>query len=56
VTIEVDLARAAQDPRERPLVMPGDTLILRHKSEEELLNFGLGAFFTFGVQALLQQR
>ena len=56
VTIEVDLAKAAQDPRERPLIMPGDTLILRFKSEEELLNFGLGTFFTFGIQALLQQR
>ncbi|MEQ1824660.1 MAG: polysaccharide biosynthesis/export family protein [Pirellula sp.] len=54
ITIEVDIARASQDPRERPLIMPGDTLILRYKPSEELLNFGIGSFFTFGLQALLQ--
>lgn len=54
VTIEVDLARACQDPRERPLVQAGDTLILRYKPGEEVLNFGIGTFFTFGLQALLQ--
>lgn len=55
VTIEVDLTRAIQDPRNRPLVQPGDTLILRYKPEEELLNFSLGTFFTFGIQTLLRQ-
>ncbi len=55
VTIEVDLARAAQDPRERPLVQPGDTLILRYKPGEELLNFGLGTFFTYGIQSILRR-
>jgi protein involved in polysaccharide export with SLBB domain len=54
ITIEVDLAKAAQDPRERPLVMPGDTLILRYKPCEEALNFGIGTFFTFGIQAAFQ--
>lgn len=54
VTIEVDLARAQVDPRERPLIMPGDTLVLRYKPCEEVVNFGLGTFFTFGLQALLQ--
>jgi hypothetical protein len=54
ITIEVDLAKALTDPRERPLVQAGDTLILRYKCEEEALNFGLGTFFTFGIQALLQ--
>jgi hypothetical protein len=54
ITIEVDLAKAAVDPRERPLVMPGDTLILRYKPCEEVLNFSIGTFFTFGLQALLQ--
>ncbi len=54
ITIEVDLAKAALDPRERPLVMPGDTLILRYKPCEEVLNFSLGTFFTFGVQLLMQ--
>jgi hypothetical protein len=55
VTIEVDIAKAINDPRERPLIQPGDTILLQYKCEEELLNFSLGAFFTFGVQALLQE-
>jgi hypothetical protein len=54
VTIEIDLAKAMTDPRERPLVQAGDTLILRYKPTEELLNFGLGAFFTFGIQELFR--
>lgn len=54
ITIAVDLAKATTDPRERPLIMPGDTLILRFKCCEELINFGIGSFFTFGIQALLQ--
>ena len=56
VTIEVDLAKALADPRERPLVQAGDTLILRYKTGEELLNFGLFSFFTYGIQAILQGR
>ena len=56
INIEVDLARALASPRDRPLVQPGDTLILRYKPEEELLNFGIGTFFTYGIQALLQNR
>jgi hypothetical protein len=36
------------------LVQPGDTLILRYKLQEEIVNFSLVAFFTYGVQALLQ--
>jgi protein involved in polysaccharide export with SLBB domain len=56
VTIEVDLAEATTDPRSRPLVMPGDTLVLRYKPCEEVLNFTLGSFFTFGFQFLLQPR
>jgi hypothetical protein len=55
VTIEVDVAKAINDPRERPLIQPGDTLMLQYKPEEELLNFSLGAFFTFGVQLILQE-
>ncbi|MCM2373196.1 polysaccharide biosynthesis/export family protein [Aporhodopirellula aestuarii] len=54
IAIEVDLAKAVNDPRSRPLVQPGDTLILQYKCEEEILNFGLGSFFTYGIQALLQ--
>lgn len=54
IAIEVDLTEAINDPRQRPLVQPGDILILRHKCEEELLNFGLGTFFTFGIAELLR--
>jgi len=54
ITIQVDLTKAAQDPRERPLIQPGDTLILRFKPCEEAANFGLFAAFTFGIQLLFQ--
>lgn len=54
ITIAVDLARANLDPRERILVQPGDILILRYKPGEEVLNFGLGTFFTFGLQYALR--
>lgn len=50
--ISVDLALALQNPNERILVQPGDTLILRYKPCEEAVNFGLVAFFTFGIQQL----
>jgi protein involved in polysaccharide export with SLBB domain len=56
ITIEVDLAKANLDPSQRPLVMPGDILVLRYKPCEEILNFGVGVFFTFGIQAALQGR
>jgi protein involved in polysaccharide export with SLBB domain len=55
VTIQVDINKAIADPRERPLVQPGDTILLQYKCEEEVLNFSLGAFFTYGIQLLLQQ-
>jgi hypothetical protein len=54
ITIAVDLNRAVNDPRSRPLVQAGDTLILQYKPEEELLNFGIGTFFTFGLSELLR--
>ncbi|WP_417730744.1 polysaccharide biosynthesis/export family protein [Rosistilla oblonga] len=54
VAIEVDLAAATNDPRQRPLVQAGDILILQYKCEEEILNFGLGTFFTYGIQELLR--
>lgn len=54
VAIEVDLAKAVNDPRSRPLVQPGDILILRFKPEEEILNAGVGTFFTFGIAELLR--
>jgi len=55
ITIAVDLARANTDPRERILVQPGDILVLRYKPGEEILNFGLGTFFTFGIQYALRE-
>jgi hypothetical protein len=54
IAIEVDLTRAINDPRERILIKAGDTLILRHKPREELLNFSLGAFFTYGIRELIR--
>ena len=54
IAIEVDLVRAVNDPRERLLVKPGDTLILRHKPKEELANFAIGTFFTFGIRQLFR--
>ena len=54
VAIEVDLTAAINDPRQRPLIQPGDTIILQYKCEEELLNFGIGTFFTFGISELLR--
>ncbi|HUG70526.1 MAG TPA: polysaccharide biosynthesis/export family protein [Pirellulaceae bacterium] len=54
ITIAVDLARAINSPGARPLIQPGDVLILQYKPEEEILNFGLGTFFTFGIQQLFQ--
>lgn len=52
VAIEVDLTKAINDPKSRILIAPGDKLILRHKTIEEVLNFGLGTFFTFGIRQL----
>ena len=52
IAIEVDLVKAINEPRSRILVAPGDKLILRHKPVEEILNFSLGTFFTFGIRQL----
>ncbi|MCC9601100.1 polysaccharide biosynthesis/export family protein [Stieleria sp. JC731] len=54
IAIEVDLAKAINDPRSRPLIKSGDTLVLQYKPEEEILNFGLGTFFTYGIRELLR--
>jgi Polysaccharide biosynthesis/export protein len=56
IAIEVDLAKAINDPKQRPIIQPGDTLVLQYKPCEEALNFGTGAFFTFGIQQLFQGR
>ena len=54
IIINVDMNRALRDPQSRPLVQAGDVLILRYKPEEEIFNFGLGTFFTFGVRELFR--
>ena len=54
VAIKVDLAEAINDPRNRPLVQPGDILVLRYKPEEELINAGVGTFLTFGIAEILR--
>jgi hypothetical protein len=55
VAIEVNLTKAINDPRQRPLVQPGDILILQYSCEEDLLNAGASAFSTFGVAEILRQ-
>lgn len=52
IAIAIDMNRAINDPRERLLVRAGDTLILRYKCKEELINFSLATFFTFGIREL----
>lgn len=54
LAIRVDLAKAINDPSQRILVKAGDTLILRHKPQEELVNFATITFFTYGVRRLFQ--
>ena len=54
IAIRVDLNEAINDPTSRLLVVPGDTLILRFKPQEELANFAITTFFTFGVSELFR--
>jgi protein involved in polysaccharide export with SLBB domain len=54
LAIEIDLSKAINDPNQRPIVKPGDTLVLQYKPCEEVINFGTGAFFTFGIRELLR--
>ncbi len=54
ITIAVDLSRAMQDPAARPLIQPGDVLVLQYKPFEEAINFALGTFFTFGIRQLFR--
>ncbi len=54
IAIRVDLNDAINNPRARILVQPGDTLILRFKPQEEIVNFALNTFFTFGVRELFR--
>ena len=52
LNIRIDLNDAINDPRQRLLVKAGDTLVLRFKPQEELINFATSTFFTFGVRRL----
>ncbi|TWU33395.1 Polysaccharide biosynthesis/export protein [Novipirellula artificiosorum] len=54
VAIEVDLTKAINDPKSRPLIMAGDTILLQYRCEEELLNFGIATFFTYGLTELIR--
>jgi protein involved in polysaccharide export with SLBB domain len=53
-TIAVDLESALADDCERILVKPGDKLLLRFSPKEETLNFGIFAFFTYGIRQLFR--
>ena len=52
LAIRVDLNDAINDPRDRILIKAGDTIILRFKPQEEIINFASATFFTFGVRQL----
>ena len=52
LAIRIDLNDAVNDPQQRLLIKAGDTLILRFKPQEELLNFASATFFTFGLRQL----
>ncbi len=54
VAIRVDLNRAINDPRERILVAPGDTLLLRRKASEQIGNFGSRVLNSVGGQLIRQ--
>lgn len=50
--IAVNLSSALNDSSQRVLIQPGDTLILRYTPCEEIVNFSLVTFFTYGIQEL----
>ena len=52
LAIRIDLNDAINDPRQRLLVKQGDTLILRFKPQEEVINLISNVFFTFGIRNL----
>lgn len=52
--ISVDLQQALNNSTQNILVQPGDTLVLRFKPHEEVVNFALGTFFTFGIRELFR--
>ncbi len=54
IAIRVDINKSINDPRARLLVKAGDTLILRYKPQEEVSNFALVTFFTYGLRSLFR--
>ena len=54
IAIRIDLSEAVNDPRQRLLVKAGDTLLLRFKPQEEIINFASATFFTFGLGSLFR--
>jgi protein involved in polysaccharide export with SLBB domain len=54
VNIRVDLNRAYNDPSQRILVAPGDHLMLRYKPAEQVGNFGIDTFNTYGLRRVFQ--
>jgi hypothetical protein len=54
LAIRVDLNTAVNDPRQRIYVKKRDTLLLRYKPQEELINFASGVFYTFGISRLFR--
>ncbi len=54
LAIEIDLNKAINDPKYRILIRPGDTLILRFRPREEIINFISNTFFTFGIRQLFR--
>ena len=54
LAIRIDLNEAINDPAQRLLVKQGDTLILRFKPQEEVLNLASNIFFTFGIGNLFR--
>ncbi|WP_413430949.1 polysaccharide biosynthesis/export family protein [Crateriforma spongiae] len=54
VAIEVDISEATNNPAARVLIQPGDVVLLQYKCEEEIINAGIGTFFTFGIAEILR--
>jgi protein involved in polysaccharide export with SLBB domain len=54
LAIKIDLNDAINDPKQRLLVKQGDTLVLRFKPQEEVLNLISNVFFSFGIRQLFQ--
>lgn len=52
IAISVDLTDAINNPAARPLIQPGDTVLLRYRPVEEVLNFSIGTFFVYGIREL----